>query len=76
MLFLFGVPLILRRQDRNLFWVAGAGLILVLGYLAIQSGGPLLGSAGVGVVPWVAVWGPMVLLFPIAWIMTQEALWS
>jgi lipopolysaccharide export system permease protein len=76
MLFLFGVPLILRRQDRNLFWVAGAGLILVLGYLAIQSGGPLLGSAGVGVVPWVAVWGPMVLLFPVAWIMTQEALWS
>ncbi len=75
-LVLFGLPIVLGRQERHLFWVAGTSIFLVAGYLAILMGSIAIGASGSVVSPSLAAWIPVVAFLPFAWVRTAQAMES
>ena len=64
---LFGLPVVLRRIDRNLFSVAAATTSKVLLFTAVVIGIQALASNSVLVSPFLAAWLPILLVGPYAW---------
>ncbi len=75
-LILFGLPIVLGRQERHLFWVAGTSIGLMAGYLAVMMGAQAIGSTGTILSPSLAAILPILLLFPIAWVRSKFAMES
>ena len=75
-LVLLGMPIVLWRQDRHLFWVAGAAISLVVVYMGLVIGVGALGSSGTFLSPWLAAWLPLVLLLPVGWANSRMAMAS
>ncbi len=73
-LLLLGIPILLTRPDRHMFWVAGACLILVAGFTGVVLGLTVLASAGYLFSPSVAVWIPLVIFLPWGWMKTTQAM--
>ena len=71
---LLGVPVLLTRPDRHMFWVAGACLIIVAGFTGIVVGLNALGATGSFVAPSIACWLPLVIFLPIGWARTSAAM--
>jgi lipopolysaccharide export system permease protein len=65
-LFFLGIPLVLTRENRNLFVATGWCLLLVVGFFAIVLACQSLGSFGYLLGPSMAAWLPFLLLAPCA----------
>lgn len=75
-LILFGLPLVLQRVDRHLFWVAGAVILSVAVFFAINIASQTVASNNNLVQPFLGAWIPMLLILPLAWARVQVALVS
>jgi lipopolysaccharide export system permease protein len=73
---LLGIPVLLTRPDRHMFWVAGACLGIVAGFTAVVMALAALGAARQGLTPMLAIWLPLVIFLPWAWAKTSVALES
>ena len=73
---LLGLPVLLTRPDRHMFWVAGACLGIVAGFTAVVLGMSALGSSGYLLSPALATWLPLLIFFPWAWAKTAAAMES
>jgi lipopolysaccharide export system permease protein len=73
---LLGIPILLTRPDRHMFWVAGVSLGVVGGFTVISMGLSAMGSSGYLLTPHLAVWLPLVLFLPWGWARTNVALES
>jgi lipopolysaccharide export system permease protein len=73
-LLFLGLPLLLRRGNRNVFVAIGLCLLVVIGFLLVITGCQYLGTS-ILVTPVVAVWAPLFLFIPLAaWI--SEPVWE
>jgi lipopolysaccharide export system permease protein len=73
-LLFLGLPLLLRRGNRNVFVAIGLCLLVVIGFLLVVMGCQYLGTS-IHVTPVVAVWAPLFLFVPLAaWI--SEPVWE
>jgi lipopolysaccharide export system permease protein len=69
-LLFLGLPLILRRGNRNVFVAIGLCLGVVVGFLLVVTASQQLGS-GYLLPPDVAVWIPLVIFVPVAVAISQ-----
>jgi lipopolysaccharide export system permease protein len=72
---LLGIPVLLMRPDRHMFWVAGTCLGIVAGFTAVVMALAAIGSSG-RIPPVIAVWLPLLLFLPWAWAKTAAAMES
>ncbi len=70
---LLGIPVLLTRPDRHMFWIAGACLGIVSGFTLVVMGLAALGSSG-NLAPALSIWLPLVIFLPWAWARTSRAL--
>lgn len=73
---LLGIPVLLTRPDRHMFWVAGACLFVVAGFTAVVLGLAALGSSGSVLSPTLASWMPLLIFLPWGWAKTGAAMES
>lgn len=73
---LLGLPVLLKRTEKHMFWIAGACLGIVTGFTAIVYGLAALGSAGYLVTPLLASWLPLLIFLPWGWAKTESAMQS
>lgn len=71
---LLGIPILMKRPDRHLFWVAGMCLAIVGGFTALVMGLAALGSSGLLLSPYLAAWIPLLIFLPWGWASTHQAL--
>ena len=71
---LLGIPILLMRPDRHMFWVAGVSLAVVGGFTAVVMGLAAIGSSGYLLSPQLAIWLPLIIFLPWGWVRTQQAL--
>ncbi len=71
---LLGIPVLLTRPDRHMFWVAGACLGIVTGFTAVNMGLAAIGSSGGLLTPALAIWLPLLIFFPWGWAKTAVAM--
>ena len=74
-LFLLGLPLVLTRQNRNVFVAVGLGVVVVLAYFGILFCCQGMGASGFLLTPAQAAWCPLILLAPAAAALSQP-LWE
>lgn len=70
---LLGIPIVLMRPDRNMFWVAGVAMLVVGGFMVVVMGLNAAGGSGFYVSPLVAAWLPVVLVLPWGYQKTAAA---
>ncbi len=73
---LLGIPVLLTRPDRHMFWVAGACLLVVAGFTAIVLGLAAVGGSSNLLSPSMATWLPVLVFLPWAWAKTASAMES
>lgn len=73
-LLLLGLPVLLMRPERHMFWVAGACLMIVSAFTAVVMGLAAVGSAGYFVSPSLSIWLPLIVFLPWGWMRTQQAM--
>lgn len=64
-LLLLGLPIMLRRENRNIFLAIGACVLVVAGYMVVVLGCQYLGGAYL-ISPALAAWLPVMVFVPIA----------
>ncbi len=70
---LLGIPIVLTRSDRNMFWVAGVAMLVVGGFMIVVMGLNAAGSSGFYVSPLLAAWLPILLVLPWGYQKTAAA---
>jgi lipopolysaccharide export system permease protein len=70
-LFVLGLPLVLSRQNRNVFVAAGMCVGIVLAYFAVMLGCQAIGASGFLLSPALAAWAPLLILAPTAAAISQ-----
>lgn len=75
-LVLFGLPIVLSRPDRHLFWVAGVSMAIIGGFSALLLAFQILGNSEGVFQPSAAVWIPLLICSPIAWVNARKAMAS
>jgi lipopolysaccharide export system permease protein len=73
-LLMIGLPIVLKRQDRHLFYVAGVTLATVGGFMAITMGIQAAAGAGLWISPFFGAWLPVLLFAPWAWAQARVSL--
>lgn len=73
---LLGIPVLLTRPDRHMFWVAGACLAIVASFTGLVMALAAIGASGHGLPPALAVWLPLIVFLPWGWARTCVALES
>ncbi len=71
---LLGLPILLMRPDRHMFWVAGACLGVVVVFTAVVMGFAAMGGSSNLLSPAAAIWLPLVLFLPWGWARTGQAM--
>ena len=74
-LFVLGLPLVLTRQNRNVFVAAGLGVGVVIAYFAVTIVCQVLGASGFLMSPALAAWAPLLILAPTAAALS-EPIWE
>ncbi len=70
---LLGIPIVLTRPDRNMFWVAGVAMLLVGGFMLVVIGFNAAGARGLYVSPLFAAWLPVLFVLPWGYQKTAAA---
>jgi lipopolysaccharide export system permease protein len=70
---LLGIPIVLTRPDRHMFWVAGVCIIMVGGFTGVVMALNAAGSNGYLLSPVVASWLPLLLVLPWSYQKTATA---
>jgi len=73
-LLMIGLPIVLKRQDRHLFYIAGVTLATVGGFMAITMGIQVAAGAGLWISPFFGAWLPVLLFAPWAWAQARVSL--
>ncbi len=73
-LLMIGLPIVLKRQDRHLFYIAGVTLATVGGFMAITMGIQTAAGAGLWISPFFGAWLPVLLFTPWAWAQARASL--
>lgn len=71
---LLGVPIMLARPDRHMFWLAGVSLAVVGGFTAVNMGAAAMGASGYMFTPHLAIWLPLLAFLPFGWARTCAAM--
>lgn len=72
-LILLGLPIVINRHQRALFFMIGAAMLMVLGFFAVKTLGNTLGSNGIWLSPAMAAWLPLIVVAPIAYTRYRES---
>jgi len=70
-LLFLGLPLVLTRENRNLFVAAGWCLLIVIGFIMVVIACRAMGSSGYLLSPVTAAWLPLLIFGPIATFVSQ-----
>jgi lipopolysaccharide export system permease protein len=73
-LLMIGLPIVLKRQDRHLFYIAGVTLVAVGGFMAVTMGIQAAAGAGLWISPFFGAWLPVLLFAPWAWAQARISL--
>jgi lipopolysaccharide export system permease protein len=73
-LVLLGLPIVLTRPDRHLFWLAGACFGVVGIFMGVTIAIHALGETGSLIDPALAAWIPVMLFLPLAWARVRWAM--
>jgi lipopolysaccharide export system permease protein len=73
-LLLLGMPVLLTRPDRHMFWLAGACLFLVSGFTALNLAMAAVGASGYLLSPSTSIWIPIVACLPWGWVRTSQSM--
>jgi lipopolysaccharide export system permease protein len=73
-LLFLGLPLVVSRQTRNIFYSMGLCLVLVVMFLLLQLGFQYLGANSV-IIPALAAWIPLMISVPLA-VAMAHAMWQ
>ena len=65
-LFFLGLPLVLSRENRNIFFAAGWCFLVVVVFVSVVLACQTLGASGYLLRPSLAAWCPLILFAPIA----------
>ena len=68
---LLGIPVLLSRPDRHMFWVAGVCLALVAGFTGVVMASAAMGNSGYLLSPALSVWLPVIVFLPWAFAKTM-----
>jgi lipopolysaccharide export system permease protein len=71
---LLGLPVLLTRPERNMFWTAGTCVMIVALFTGVVMAFGALASSAQFLSPLIAVWGPLLLFLPWGWAQTQSAM--
>ena len=71
---LLGIPVLLTRPERHMFWVAGACLGIVAGFTGVAIALSALGSSGTLLSPVLATWLPLLIFLPWGWAKSASAM--
>jgi lipopolysaccharide export system permease protein len=74
-LLLLGLPLVLRRGDRNVFLAIGLAAVLVAGFMLVVTAFEYLGANYTLISPSLAAWAPLMIFVPIA-VAMSEWMWQ
>jgi lipopolysaccharide export system permease protein len=72
-LILLGLPIVINRNERNLFVMIGVAMFTVLGFFMVKTLGNAMGSNGLWFSPPMAAWFPLILVGPIAYVRYRDA---
>ena len=72
-LILLGLPIVINRHGRALFFMVGAAMFTVLGFFVVKTIGTTLGSNGIWLSPSMAAWLPLIVVAPIAYVLYRES---
>jgi lipopolysaccharide export system permease protein len=72
-LILLGLPIVINRHGRALFFMVGAAMFTVLGFFVVKTIGTTLGSNGIWLTPSMAAWLPLIVVAPIAYVRYRES---
>jgi lipopolysaccharide export system permease protein len=61
---LLGIPVVLTRPDRHMFWIAGVCILMVGGFTGLVMALNAAGSSGYLLSPVVATWLPLLIFLP------------
>jgi lipopolysaccharide export system permease protein len=70
-LFVLGLPLVLTRQNRNVFVAVGMAVGVVVVYFVVTIACQALGASGFLMSPALAAWAPLIILAPTAAALSQ-----
>ena len=71
-LFFLGLPLVLTRENRNIFVAVGWCFLVVLIFFLVIVGCQALGNSGYLLTPSLAAWFPLIIFVPIAAVVSQS----
>ena len=74
-LLFLGLPLVLRRGDRNVFLAIGLAGLLVAGFMLVVTAFQYVGSSYALISPALAAWAPLMLFVPAA-VAMSEWMWE
>ncbi len=72
-LILLGLPIVINRHGRALFFMVGVAMFTVLGFFVVKTIGTTLGSNGIWLSPSMAAWLPLIVVAPIAYVRYRES---
>ena len=72
----FGVPIVLRRVDRHLFFIASAVMWSIMIFTAVVMGAQVVASNNPIIAPFLGAWLPLLLVGPFAWAKVRLAMQS
>jgi lipopolysaccharide export system permease protein len=73
-LLFLGLPLVLRREDRNVFAAIGLAALVVSGFMVVVMGFQVLGS-NLAISPALAAWAPLIIFAPVA-VGMSDSIWE
>jgi lipopolysaccharide export system permease protein len=74
-LFLLGIPLVLTRENRNIFVAVGWCFLIVFVFFLVVFSSQALGNSGHILTPSLAAWLPLIIFLPVAAVVSQS-LWK
>lgn len=73
-LLFLGLPLVLRREDRNVFAAIGLAALVVAGFMVVVMGFQVLGS-NFAIPSALAAWAPLIIFVPVA-VGMSDSIWE
>jgi lipopolysaccharide export system permease protein len=72
-LLLLGIPILLKQQERSLFWIMGATVLSVGLFMLITKVFQSMASGATPLAPYLGAWLPLIIIGPIAYARAQKA---